>query len=210
MERSQIGVCLFLLRLRGGGWAGCADVDHRQHAEHERLDAAGKEIKIDGEDGGDADLENGDGRDEFTRDPAKHERAQRGQTAVDEGREHGAAGDIAEVTERHGDRLRDLADDIHRRHNDHGLREALQPAEEAVVLDVVVPDESGRHEGPGERRAEVGRRAAQEAGQAGERAEHGRAEQRADVGRKALIVLAHRVVHELVNGKDGALRDGLH
>ena len=50
------------------------------------------------------------------------------QRRVDQTCQNAAAGNVAEVTERHRDRLCDLGDKVHRGHDDDGLGEALQPA----------------------------------------------------------------------------------
>ena len=55
--------------------------------------------------------------------------------------EGGFEKNVSEMTEGHGDRLGDLTDDIHGCHNDNGFGKALEPAKEAVVLDIIEPHE---------------------------------------------------------------------
>ena len=113
------------------------------------------------------------------------------------------------MTEGHGDRLGDLTDDVHGRHDDDGFGKALEPAEKAVVFDVIEPHEHRGHQRPGDGRADVRRRAAEEAQHTDERAEEGRAEQRADVGREPEIVLAHGVAHHVIEHLDDLFHQDL-
>ena len=50
-----------------------------------------------------------------------------------------AACNVAEMTERHRDRLCDFRDKVHRRHDHDGLGKALEPAAHAVALDGTAP-----------------------------------------------------------------------
>ena len=74
---------------------------------------------------------------------------------VNDGSNDTATGHIAEMTERHGCRLCDLRNDVHRCHHHDGLREALEPAHQTIILNVVVPNNHRHHHRPDQCTAEV-------------------------------------------------------
>ena len=58
------------------------------------------------------------------------------------------AGNVAKMTERHGDRLCNLGNYIHGGHHYDGFSKALQPSQETIIFDVVIPNNCRYHQCP--------------------------------------------------------------
>lgn len=114
--------------------------------------------------------------------------AQRG---VNKGGDNTAARYVAEMTESHGNRLSNFGNDIHGSHYDDRFGKTLEPAEETVILDFVVPYDECDHYCPYHYAADVSRGGAEETGQTDIGAENGREEDGADEGSPVSVMLAH-------------------
>ena len=120
------------------------------------------------------------------------------QSSIDEGGDNTAAGHITEVTECHGNRLSYFGNDVHGSHDHDGLGEALEPAKESVILDVVIPYYNGNHYCPYHNAADVGCGGAQEAGETDKGAADRGEEDGTDEWYPVGIVLAHGLNNHLV------------
>ena len=102
------------------------------------------------------------------------------------------------MTERHGDRGRDLAQDVQRRHDEDRLEEALEVALDAAVLDLIERDQHERDDRPAERGVQVCRGGAHPE-QAGQRTEQRAHHQRHNVRRESLTAFTHRAFDQTVD-----------
>ena len=139
-----------------GRRASAADVNHSQKREYESLNEAREKVEVDREHRRYAYLEySGEDCENLIGKPTEDELSKTAESSVDERCENAAARNVTEMTEGEGDRLRDLGDDIHRRHYRNRLGKSLKPCAEAEVLYVVVPHHTGSDERPRKRYREV-------------------------------------------------------
>ena len=138
-----------------------ADEDHRQHTEYKCLHRAGEPVEIQRQRGRDA---HGQKRD-IAKDPAHNARDQpeqrvvcEDQRRIDQRADDHAGKDVSEVTERHRDGLKDLAEEVEGRHQEHRVAEALEIAAEAVRLDLIIGDEDKDDQRPAEQDRHIGGR----------------------------------------------------
>ena len=143
-------------------------------------------------------------------DEADHKGGQHAKCSVDDGGDHAAACNVAEVTKGHGSRLSDFTDDIHGGHDCHRLRKTLQPAHEAVVFDIVVPDDHRYHQRPDHGTAYVRCCGTKEAGQADVGAGNAAQEDGAHKRRPVCVVLAHGAGGEVVDHIHALFNQHLH
>lgn len=130
------------------------------------------------------------------------------QRGIDKGADDSAGDNIAEVTERHRNGGRDLADDIERGEHRDGLGVALEVAANAIGLDLGGGDEHKHQYCPGQLGGKIGRgrKDPQQPGKAGKQ------RKRKDSGHKRRIVgkaRAHIAIYKVLGGIDQKLGDGL-
>ena len=157
--------------------------------------------------GRDADLEQLDLA-KHPRQPAKEHMAQACQRPVQQCGDDRTGQDVAKVTERHADRGGHLRQHIDGCHDEDGVQQTLEVAEDAVRFDLVIHDQNEHHDGPGRLGVQV-RRGAPQAHHADQVAPDAQCEDRADERDILVKVAAHVVVHELVQPGHDELRGRL-
>ena len=78
-----------------------------------------------------------------------------------QGRDDHTAGDVAEVTEAHGNRGRDFVQNVERQHDRNGFQESLEVSAQALIPNVRVDNHAECHDCPAERGIQVCRNRAQ-------------------------------------------------
>ena len=154
------------------------DEDCGQGTENERLDAAAEPVEIQARKGRNADLEQLDLA-QGTRQPAENDVAQACQRPVQQCGDDRTGQDVAKVTERHADRGGHLRQHIDGCHDEDGVQQTLEVAEDAVRFDLVIHDQNEHHDGPGRLGVQV-RRGAPQAHHADQVAPDAQCEDRAD------------------------------